>query len=171
MSIGAFHMTLLLTTLLCSLVVGLLFGFAVVVMPGISNAWSLTITTIFSRRSTSWTVGHPGQPTALHGGVGWFHILGSGHTGSRHAAINRPSTQPFVGGGGVVSAWSVQAPTIRFNIPLNNALQGWDLRSMDEAALTEARTAFEAPWNRWNRIRTFNGIVSVSVLLFVLLKL
>jgi len=42
---------------------------------------------------------------------------------------------------------------------------------MDEAALAEARTAFEAPWNRWNRIRTFNGIVCVSVLLFVILKL
>ena len=37
MSFEAVHMTLLLTTLLCSLVVGLLFGFAVVVMPGISK--------------------------------------------------------------------------------------------------------------------------------------
>ena len=72
---------------------------------------------------------------------------------------------------GVLFLVGVQAPTVRFNIPLNNVLQGWDLASMDEAALAEARTEFEAPWSRWNRIRTFNAAVSVSMFLFLLLKL
>ena len=60
---------------------------------------------------------------------------------------------------------TVQAPTIRFNIPLNNAVQALDIDALDAPALAEARRTFEAPWNRWNRFRTGTAIVSVFALL------
>ena len=37
--------------------------------------------------------------------------------------------------------------------------------------LAEARTQFEAPWNRWNRFRTMAAIVSVVALMILQLLL
>ena len=166
MSFEAVHMTLLLTTLLCSLVVGLLFGFAVVVMPGISKFNDLDFLKAFKQMDG---IIQDNQPLFMLVWVGSIFsvlvILVLGTLQLTGLQLN------LLWAAGILYVLGVQAPTVRFNIPLNNALQGWDLAAMDEAALAEARTEFEAPWNRWNRIRTFNGIVSVSVFLFVLLKL
>ena len=166
MSLEAVHMTLLLTTLLCSLVVGLLFGFSVVVMPGISKLNDHDFLKAFKQMDG---IIQDNQPLFMVVWVGSiFSVLGTLVLGTLQLTGLQLN---LLWAAGVLYLLGVQAPTIRFNIPLNNALQGWDLTSMDEAALTEARTAFEAPWNRWNRIRTFYGVVSVSVLLFVLLNL
>tara|TARA_B100000003_G_C10931242_1_gene371227 strand:- start:1796 stop:2296 length:501 start_codon:yes stop_codon:yes gene_type:complete len=166
MSLEAVHMTLLLTTLLCSLVVGLLFGFTVVVMPGISKLNDHDFLKAFKQMDG---IIQDNQPLFMVVWVGSiFSVLGTLVLGTLQLTGLQLN---LLWAAGVLYLLGVQAPTIRFNIPLNNALQGWDLTSMDEAALTEARTAFEAPWNRWNRIRTFYGVVSVSVLLFVLLNL
>ena len=166
MSVEAVHMTLLLTTLLCSLVVGLLFGFTVVVMPGISKLNDHDFLKAFKQMDG---IIQDNQPLFMVVWVGSiFSVLGTLILGTLQLSGLQLN---LLWVAGVLYLLGVQAPTIRFNIPLNNALQGCDLASMDEAALAEARTEFEAPWNRWNRIRTFNGVVSVSVLLFVLLKL
>lgn len=166
MSLETVHMTLLLSALLCSLVVGLLFGFAVVVMPGITKLNDHDFLKAFKHMDG---IIQDNQPLFMLVWVGSiFSVLGTLVLGT----VQLTGLQlNLLWAAGVLYVLGVQAPTIRFNLPLNNALQGWDLAAMDEAALAEARTAFEAPWNRWNRIRTFNGIVSVSVLLFVLLKL
>ena len=66
---------------------------------------------------------------------------------------------------------AVQGPTLRFNIPLNNAVQALEIELLSAQKLAEARTQFEAPWNRWNRLRTLNAIFSVSGLLILLLQL
>ena len=60
---------------------------------------------------------------------------------------------------------AVQGPTLRFNIPLNNRVQALDLELLSAQELAEARTQFEASWNRWNRFRTMAAIVSVVALL------
>ena len=60
---------------------------------------------------------------------------------------------------------AVQGPTIRVNIPLNNAVQTLEIESMSEAELAEAHRRFEAPWNRWNRFRTWAAVVSVAAFL------
>ena len=64
----------------------------------------------------------------------------------------------------------VQFPTFRFNIPLNNMLQTYEIDAMDESEAASARADFETPWNRWNRFRTVNAVVSVSLLLLLLLS-
>jgi uncharacterized membrane protein len=64
----------------------------------------------------------------------------------------------------------VQLPTFRFNIPLNNSLQSLDIETLRETEFTLFRSDFEAPWNRWNRFRTVNAIVAVSMFLLVLLR-
>ncbi|MBS72669.1 MAG: hypothetical protein CMA91_00220, partial [Euryarchaeota archaeon] len=65
----------------------------------------------------------------------------------------------------------VQAPTIRFNIPLNNELQRLDISNSDESALALFRIKFESPWNRWNVIRSLNGVIAVCMLQLLLLQI
>ena len=166
MSIDVFHMTLMLSVFLCSLVAGLLFGFAVVVMPGITKLDDDDFLKAFKHMDGIIQDNHPLFMVVWVGSI--FTVLGTLVLGT----LQLTGLQLYLlCAAGVLYLLGVQAPTARFNIPLNNALQGWDLASMDEAALAEARTEFEAPWNRWNRIRTFNAAVSVSVFLFLLLKL
>ncbi|MGB3734346.1 MAG: anthrone oxygenase family protein [Ilumatobacter sp.] len=40
------------------------------------------------------------------------------------------------------------------NIPLNNALDAFDLRDADAEALREQRSSYERPWNRWHGVRS-----------------
>jgi uncharacterized membrane protein len=62
----------------------------------------------------------------------------------------------------------VQLPTFRFNIPLNSELQNLDVEELEDDQAKSSRVEFETPWNRWNRIRTVNAIIAVTLLLFVL---
>ena len=71
----------------------------------------------------------------------------------------------------VVYLLGVQLPTITQNVPLNNQLQTLDLATLDESAVATARVAFEAPWNRWNVLRTVLATVTTALLIVVLLRL
>lgn len=57
--------------------------------------------------------------------------------------------------------------TLRFNIHLNNALQALDIEALSDPELAEVRKQFEAPWNRWNRVRTGSATASVVALLMI----
>jgi uncharacterized membrane protein len=71
-------------------------------------------------------------------------------------------------GGTLLYLIGVQLPTFRFNIPLNNELQNLDVEELEDDQAKSSRVEFETPWNRWNRIRTVNAIIAVTLLLFVL---
>jgi uncharacterized membrane protein len=60
----------------------------------------------------------------------------------------------------------VIAVTARGNVPLNKALDIFDLRSAPVAEINRQRIAFETPWNKLNNIRT---IASVLALLLVII--
>lgn len=51
--------------------------------------------------------------------------------------------------------------TIGRNVPLNNALDAFDLTSASESAIAERRQSYETPWNRWHYLRTAAGIASL----------
>ncbi|MGB0611664.1 MAG: anthrone oxygenase family protein [Poseidonia sp.] len=72
--------------------------------------------------------------------------------------------------GSILYLFGVQLPTFRFNIPLNNTLQNLDIESLEESEATLSRVDFEIPWNRWNKIRTVNAILAVSMLLLLLIR-
>jgi uncharacterized membrane protein len=44
--------------------------------------------------------------------------------------------------------------TIGRNVPLNDALDAFDLRGSTGAAIERRRTSYETPWNRWHHLRT-----------------
>ena len=50
------------------------------------------------------------------------------------------------------------------NVPLNDALDEFDLATASPAEITERRQRYEQPWNRWNRIRTAANAVAFGLL-------
>ena len=50
--------------------------------------------------------------------------------------------------------------TIAGNVPLNDALDGFDLTRSNHQAIGTRRTTYEAPWNRWHYVRTVANVGS-----------
>lgn len=65
----------------------------------------------------------------------------------------------------------VQLPTFRTNVPLNNTLQSFNVSNADDVAVAAARVRFESPWNRSNHIRTVMAIFVSILLVAVILSL
>ena len=53
--------------------------------------------------------------------------------------------------------------TIGGNVPLNDALDAFDLEGSDEEAIGERRDSYETPWNRWHYVRTLGNLVSFGL--------
>ena len=155
-----FDTALVATTLLCALVAGLVFGFASVVMPGIATLSDRDFLRAFKRMDG---IIQNGQPAFM---VVWVGSIVSSVLlvvlGTLQLSGLELYLMWFASG---VYLLAVQGPTIRFNIPLNNAIQALEIESLSDHELAEARRRFEAPWNRWNQFRTLAATISVVALL------
>ncbi len=47
--------------------------------------------------------------------------------------------------------------TVGQNVPLNDALDAFDLEGSDASAISDRRETYEGPWNRWHYARTFGN--------------
>ena len=158
-----FVFTLVLAILLCALVSGLLFGFAVVVMPGIAKLSDRDFLLAFKH-----------MDGIIQNNQALFMLVWVGSILSVLASVILGTMD--LSGQEAVLLWlgcgwyllGVQLPTIAFNIPLNNTIQAIKIDKVNELELTNSRVNFEAKWNRWNRIRTANGIIAVTVFLWLL---
>ena len=159
------HITLMLSILFCSLVAGLLFGFAVVVMPGIAKLTDKEYLLAFKHMDG---IIQNNQPLFI---LVWAGSIISVIVTLVLGVMNLNGTQIYLlSAASVLYLLGVQLPTFRFNIPLNNSLQSLDIKALKETESTLFRSDFEAPWNRWNRFRTVNAIIAVSIFLLVLLR-
>ena len=158
-----FVFALLLAILLCALVSGLLLGFAVVVMPGIAKLSDKDFLLAFKHMDG---IIQNNQPLFMLVWVGSIiSVLASVILGTMNLS-GQEALLLWIGCGWYLVG--VQLPTIIFNIPLNNTIQGLEIAKLNESELTNSRVNFEAKWNRWNRIRTINGIVAASAFLWLL---
>ena len=157
---GFLEIALIAATFLCSLVAGLVFAFAVVVMPGIKTlpdrdfirAFQV-IDRVIQNNQPVFMLAWVGSALSLLVTAG-FGI--SQLTGSARVMLILATAIYFL---------AVQIPTITINIPLNNRLQTLDVENMSEEALKTARSDFEPRWNRWNTVRTiFACLVTLSLL-------
>ena len=158
----AFHVILLLATLLCALAAGLLFAFAVIVMPGLGHLGDRDFIRAFQQIDGVIQRGQPlfglvwlGSALALM--VGFSVGLG------RLDGLEKALLATGVG----VYLLGVQLPTFMINVPLNNALQEVDVSNGHEDAWRSAREGFERKWNRWNRVRT--GLAALTTAILVIL--
>ena len=161
-----FDIALIAAILLCALVSGLTLGFALVVMPGIAKLSDRAFLQAFKEMDA---IIQGGQPAFM---VVWVGSIAS------VVAMLALGTQELSGdahhlmwAASALYLLAVQGPTIRFNIPLNNAIQALEIESLSDSVLAEARAHFEAPWKRWNRFRTLAGIATVIALLVLQLLL
>ena len=138
MNMELFSVVLMVATLLCALVAGLVLAFAVVVMPGIGSLGDREFLRAFQAmddmiqdRQPVFMVVWVGSIVAVLGGVwlgvcsldGWARILLLCAT--------------------ALYLLTVQLPTMAINVPLNNDVQTLDVDRMSEGKLRSARDTFE----------------------------
>lgn len=163
MALDIFAISLILSILFCSLVAGLLFGFAVVVMPGIAGLSNRDFLISFKQMDG---IIQNNQPVFM---LVWLGSIAAIMATSIQGVQNLGASQTnLLLLGLAFYLLGVQLPTARFNIPLNNELQNMDLMKMEESELAVFRSKFETKWNFWNRFRVLNSILSVKALLFLL---
>jgi uncharacterized membrane protein len=161
-----FQVMLVVATLLCSLVAGLVFAFAVVVMPGLRTLSDgdflrafQVIDRVIQDRQPVFMLVWIGSVVALLASValGFAQLDGTGRVLGIAAVL--------------VYLLGVQLPTATINIPLNNAVQALAVSDMDDTELEAARRKFESRWNLSNSIRTILASLVSASLMIVLLRL
>ncbi|HSR41355.1 MAG TPA: DUF1772 domain-containing protein [Longimicrobiales bacterium] len=153
------HVTLILATLLCSLVAGFLFAFAVVIMPGIGRLRDREHIRAFQAMDR---VIQDNDPLFMAVWVGSVLAL----LAATVLAFGSPSGAVRWLTVGALAAYvlGVQLPTGAINVPLNNRLQALDVDATGEDAHRDARQGFEGRWNRANTFRTVACLVSATLM-------
>ena len=159
-------LALMTATVLCSFTAGLTFTFAVVVMPGIGALPDREYLRAFQVMDRVIQDNDPWFMLVWVGSVLALVlalILNLGDLAGVDRALLLAAAVAYLVG--------VQLPTVAVNVPLNNALQAHDLERLDPSAAQQARVAFEARWNRWNRFRTVLACTSVMLLVALLVRI
>lgn len=157
---ATFHATLTVATLLCSLVAGLLFAFAVIVMPGIRALDDNAFLRAFQEMDG---VIQRNQPLFVLVWAGSVPLVIAA-AGLGVASAAGPARWATVAAAAIY-VLGVQLPTFAVNIPLNNQLQAIDVASLSADERRVARLRFEPRWNRWNAARTVLAVASTVLLL------
>ncbi len=162
----AFHVALIVATMLCTLVAGFVFAFAVVVMPGIRGLGDgeflrafQVMDGVIQKRSPIFMLVWVGSVVALITST----ALGFGRLDDTGRVLIVAALVVFLGG--------VQLPTAVINIPLNNKIQTLAIADMDPEAAASARRDFESRWNASNSTRTVLACAVCATLLILLLRL
>lgn len=157
-----FDVALVLSALLCALVAGFLFAYAIVIMPGIKNLDDKAFIRAFQVTDRVIQDNHPlfifvwlGSAVALI----VCTLTGLAQLEGTDQLLLLVAAAAYLGG--------VQVSTVVVHLPLNNALQEYDVESMSAAELSAARAGFEPRWNRSNEVRTAIAC-GVSLALIVL---
>jgi len=163
---GIFHITLILAALLCSLVAGFLFAFAIVVMPGISRLSDREFIRTFQLMDRVIQNNHPIFMLVWIGSVLVLivsAVMGIAEFGGAGRMLIIIASLVYILG--------VQLPTVTINVPLNNQLKNLVVDAMNETTQKDARKQFESRWVRWNSIRTAFACLTSVLLLIMLLML
>jgi len=161
-----FPLILISAVLLSSLVTGLVFGFAIVTMPGIAKLSDKNFLKTFKYIDEVIQKNHPIFMLVWVGSIMAVILtltLGILLLSGMDKILLLSASSLYLLG--------VQLPTVFYNIPLNNMIQELDINLMKDSELEKSRSGFENSWNRWNNIRTLNGIVAVFIWLVLLIRL
>ena len=154
---------LIVSTLLCALVTGFIFTYAVVVMPGFAKLDDRDFIRAF--QVTDGVIQN-NQPLFM---LAWVGSIVSVVATMILGFIELHGIELWaVFAIGFVYLIGVQGITIRVHLPLNNRLQHLEIDEMDPESLSKERNKFETRWNYFNNIRTLIAFaVSFSLMLFI----
>ena len=157
---------LLTSTLLCALVAGFVFTYAVIVMPGLAKLADKEFIRAFQVTDE---VIQNNQPIFMIVWVGSVISVISTLIVSLMGPY--PVETVLVIIAGFVYLLGVQGLTILVHLPLNRRIQTVNVEERDASALREERLLFEARWIRFNWIRTLIGLgVTVTFIVSLSLK-
>lgn len=158
--------SLIFSILSCSLVTGLIFTYAIVVLPGFSKLDDKEYLRAFQVTDE---VIQNNQPLFLLTWIGSIISV----LGAILASILSPDLGEtwFIVLIGVVYLLGVQGITITIHLPMNNHIKDLNLDELDNQTLSKERLKLETKWNYFNNIRTGVGFfVSLSLLLVLTLR-
>ncbi|MFW2332906.1 DUF1772 domain-containing protein [Ilumatobacter sp.] len=135
---------------------GLLYGWSVSVIPGTRrvSAGNYVDTMQHINRAIvnpAFIIPFMGIPLVL-GGAAIMQFRSGDH---RRGWLLAGATATYVVG--------VLGVTIGRNVPLNDALDAFDLRGSADDAIERRRSSYEAPWNRWHYLRTIASVGSFAL--------
>ena len=155
---------LVLSILLCSLVTGFIFTYAIVVMPGLSKlkdkefirAFQVTDEIIQNNQPIFMLIWVGSIISVLSLIISSVFIIGI--SGSLLTILI-----------GTIYLFGVQGVTIGIHLPLNNQIQKVNTEELDDQKLHEERLNFERKWNFFNNIRTIIAFF-ITLMFIVILK-
>ena len=158
-----FAVVLLVSTVLCALVTGFVFTYAVVVMPGLSKLGDREFIRAFQVTDQIIQNNHPVFVTV------WIGSILSVVVTMVTALVGSTGFAGWAAGvTGAVYLIGVQGITVLVHLPLNNQLQNVRVDEMDSASLHEQHELFEARWTSFNVTRTvISCLVTVSLMFVV----
>ena len=160
---SVFTVVLLISTVLCSLVTGFVFTYAVVVMPGLSRLEDKEFIRAF--QATDQIIQN-NQPVFITVWVG--SILSVVFTMVTCLLCSAGSAGWAAVVIGAAYLLGVQGITISVHLQLNNQLQSFRVNEVDSESIHEQRRRFEARWTYFNKIRTVISCFVTMSLMVVL---
>ena len=157
---------LLFATFLCTMVAGLVYTFAVVVMPGIRQLNDHDFLNAFKVMDGIIQNNHPLFMIVWVGSVltllSLFAVSFWTLSGIELLAVCVATFLYLFG---------VQLPTLSINVPLNNKLQSLNLDELSQSDLNAARNEFETTWVIWNIRRTWVSVVVALTLIALCIQI
>ena len=160
-----FNGLLVFATLSTLLVTGLLFTFALLVMPGLGQLDDRSFLRGFQEIDRIIQHGHPVFVVVWLGSILSLlaaTVVGFGQLEGLAQGLLVAATVLYILG--------VQLPTVRGNVPLNNELQTLEIMTLSETELAKARQSFEPAWNRINLFRTIICLGVAILLILVVVR-
>lgn len=130
---------------------GLLYGWSVSVIPGTRRvaAGNYIDTMQHINRAIinpAFAIPFLGVPLVL-GGAAWLQFR-----------AGDPRKGWLLAGAAGTYVVGVLGVTVARNVPLNDALDAFDLGGASSEAIENRRSSYESPWNRWHYVRTFASV-------------
>ena len=155
---------LILSILLCSLVTGFIFTYAIVVMPGLSKLKDKEFIRAFQVTDE---IIQNNQPIFMLIWVGSIiSVLSLIISSVIIIGISESLLTIIIG---TIYLFGVQGLTIGIHLPLNNQIQKVNTEELDDQKLHEERLNFERKWNFFNNIRTIIAFF-ITLMFIVILK-
>ena len=155
---------LILSIILCSLVTGFIFTYAIVVMPGLSKLKDKEFIRAFQVTDE---IIQNNQPIFMLIWVGSIiSVLSLIISSVIIIGISESLLTIIIG---TIYLFGVQGVTIGIHLPLNNQIQKVNTEELDDQKLHEERLNFERKWNFFNNIRTIIAFF-ITLMFIVILK-
>ena len=135
---------------------GLLYGWTVSVIPGTRRAPATNYVDTMQHINRAII-----NPAFIVPFMGVPLVLGAAATMQFRAGDHRRGW--LLTGAAATYVVGVLGVTIGRNVPLNDALDAFDLRGSTGDAIEHRRTSYETPWNRWHYLRTVASVGSFAL--------